>query len=33
MQTYIPNNVTDLASAKVMLVKFALVLALVANGS
>lgn len=33
VQTYITNNVTDLASARAMLVKFALVLALVANGS
>lgn len=32
VQTYITNNVTDLASARAMLVKFALVLALVANG-
>lgn len=31
--TYITNNVTDLASARAMLVKLALVLALVANGN
>jgi len=33
VQSYITSNVTDLASARAMLIKIALVLALVANGN